>query len=68
MGTYLKLTKKQQLISTQAIDMVTGKMLWHTGTLMGGIKIAHQGTQNHAPSKAEIQQLLQTHYGITQAL
>lgn len=38
------------------------------GSVMGGIKIAHQGTQNHAPSKAEIQQLLQTHYGITQAL
>ena len=32
--------------------------------LMGGIKIAHHGTQNHTPSKAEIQQLLHSHYGI----
>lgn len=38
------------------------------GSVMGGIKIAHQGTQNHVPSKAEIQHLLQTHYGITQPL
>ena len=34
------------------------------GSVFGGIKIAHQGTQNHAPSKTEIQQLLATHYGV----
>lgn len=34
------------------------------GNVMGSIKIASKGPQNHTPSKAHIQELLKTHYGI----
>ncbi|MCF8171695.1 MAG: carbohydrate kinase family protein [Candidatus Methylopumilus sp.] len=33
------------------------------GNLMGSIKIASRGPQNHAPSRAEIDALLHAHYG-----
>ena len=32
--------------------------------VMGGIKIAHRGPQNHQPSRTEIAAVLQTHYGL----
>lgn len=38
------------------------------GSVMGGIKITHQGTQTHTPTKAEIQQLLTEHYGVNQTI
>lgn len=38
------------------------------GNVMGSIKIASKGPQNHTPSKAQIQQLLKTHYGIEKSL
>ena len=38
------------------------------GSVMGGIKIAHQGTQTHSPSKTEIMQLLVSNYGVTKTL
>ena len=33
------------------------------GNLMGSIKIASRGPQNHAPSRVEIDALLHAHYG-----
>lgn len=38
------------------------------GSVMGGIKIAHQGTQTHSPSKTEIMQLLAENYGVYKSL
>ncbi|MCQ9615456.1 carbohydrate kinase family protein [Paenalcaligenes niemegkensis] len=34
------------------------------GNVMGSIKIASQGPQNHKPSKREVSELLKQHYGI----
>lgn len=38
------------------------------GNVMGSIKIGSKGPQNHQPSKAQIQQLLQDHYQIEKTL
>lgn len=38
------------------------------GSVMGGIKIAYQGTQTHAPTKQDIQQLLAKHYGVNKTI
>ncbi|TFW05235.1 carbohydrate kinase family protein [Oxalobacteraceae bacterium OM1] len=46
---------------------LTEGMDWDTtgrlASLMGSIKIAHQGGQNHAPSRAEIEERFQTAFG-----
>ena len=34
------------------------------GNVMGAIKIAHRGPQNHAPTRAEINKLMQDNYGV----
>jgi adenosine kinase len=46
---------------------LTNGMDWETtgrlGSLMGAIKIAHQGAQNHAPSREEIEQRFEEAFG-----
>ena len=42
------------------LDLVTTCRI---GSLMGAIKIAHQGPQNHAPGMAEIEQRFLDAYG-----
>jgi len=36
--------------------------------VMGGIKIASKGTQNHQPAREQITALLRQHYGVNRAL
>lgn len=45
---------------TNGLDWVTTGRL---ASLMGAIKIAHQGGQNHAPTREEIEERFQTAYG-----
>lgn len=45
---------------TTGMDWITTGRL---ASLMGGIKIAHQGGQNHAPSKAEIEDRFYSEFG-----